>query len=130
MMETYPTDVPNSKKEEKRGIENITEEASIDANLGRVISIMRTYSGATRGDMADALSISENHLREIEAGRRTPSIKVLNAIAKFLGIKVKTLLVFCEDEDLLREIDPKAKVSPVKFRQSMLKLLQRLTKEG
>lgn len=70
-------------------------------DYGRAIRIVRNAYGLTQGELAERLSIGSSQLSLIEAGRRTPSLKVLDEVSNALGVPPHLLtLLASEPEDL------------------------------
>lgn len=65
--------------------------ANINEELGKRIRAIRRAKKMTQEDLAYESKIDYSYLNEIEAGKRNPSIKRINAIAKALKIPVKEL---------------------------------------
>ncbi|MBI4035910.1 helix-turn-helix transcriptional regulator [Candidatus Daviesbacteria bacterium] len=65
--------------------------ANINEALGKRIRAVRRAKKMTQEDLAYESKIDYSYLNEIEAGKRNPSIKRINAIAKALKIPVKEL---------------------------------------
>ena len=65
--------------------------ANINEVLGKRIRAVRRAKKMTQEDLAYESKIDYSYLNEIEAGKRNPSIKRINAIAKALKIPVKEL---------------------------------------
>lgn len=64
---------------------------NINEVLGKKIRAVRRAKKMTQEDLAYESKIDYSYLNEIEAGKRNPSIKRINAIAKALKIPVKDL---------------------------------------
>ncbi len=64
---------------------------NINKALGKKIRTMRRAKKMTQEDLAYESKIDYSYLNEIEAGKRNPSIKRINAIAKVLKISVSEL---------------------------------------
>lgn len=62
--------------------------------LGNKIQRIRKSLGHTQEDLADMVKISRTHMGHIEQGRKSPSLEVLEKIAKALKVKVKDLISF------------------------------------
>lgn len=60
-------------------------------NLGKKIQKIRKSIGLSQEDLADMVSISRTHAGHIEQGRKSPSMELLEKIAKVLKVKVKDL---------------------------------------
>ena len=77
-------------------------------NYGKAVKIVRTAHGLTQSDLADRLSIGASHLSLIEAGRRQPSVKVLEEIATALDVPPHLLtLLASEPGEIEKRVDPK-----------------------
>lgn len=59
--------------------------------LGRKIQKTRKALGITQEEFAYRTGISRTHAGHIEQGRKSPSFKVLEKMAKILRVKVKEL---------------------------------------
>lgn len=59
--------------------------------LGDKIQRLRKNIGLTQEELAEKLNISRTHVGHIEQGRKTPSLKLLNKLAKVLKVKVGEL---------------------------------------
>lgn len=59
-----------------------------DTNLGIVVKLLRESRGMSRMKLADAVGISESHLKKIEAGGRLPGIQTYQKIIETLEADV------------------------------------------
>ena len=59
--------------------------------LGKKIQKLRKELGLSQEQFAFKLSISRTHAGHIEQGRRSPSLEMLDKIARVLRVKVKDL---------------------------------------
>lgn len=59
--------------------------------LGKKIQKFRKHIGITQEKFAEKVHLSRTHMGHIEQGRKSPSLKVINRIAKALNVKVKDL---------------------------------------
>ena len=57
-------------------------------NMGKVIRLLREEKGMTRGELSEAVGISESHLKKIEAGARQPGINTYNKIMEALEVEL------------------------------------------
>lgn len=62
--------------------------------MGNKIQKYRKKSGYTQEELADIIKISRAHMRHIEQGRKSPSLEVLNKLAKALKVNASELLPF------------------------------------
>lgn len=76
-------------------------------NYGKAIKIVRTAHGLTQAELAERLSIGPSHLSLIEAGRRQPSLRVLDEISVALGVPPHLLMLLSSGpEDFEAHTDP------------------------
>ena len=61
----------------------------VKAKFGRKIQKRRKEMGITQEELADKLNLSRTHMGHIEQGRKSPSMEVLNKIAKALKTSPK-----------------------------------------
>ena len=57
-------------------------------NLGETIRLLRKARGMTITELAEAVGISESHLKKIEAGKRKPGIETYQRIISVLEMEV------------------------------------------
>ena len=61
-------------------------------DVGGRISELRRTAGLSQETLAWATDISKSYLSEVEAGQKAPSVAVLHALAKELGVPLWLLL--------------------------------------
>lgn len=76
--------------------------------LSEALRLIRVYHDLKQQDLAEKLEISKSYLSEIESGKKTPSIELINKYASQFGIPASSILFFSENLE-----DP-SKVSRVK----------------
>ncbi len=59
--------------------------------LGRKIQKMRKDLGVSQEEFAFKLGVSRTHIGHIEQGRKSPSLELLDKIARSLKVRVKDL---------------------------------------
>lgn len=64
---------------------------SVLSQLGKRIRYLRTQKGLTQLDLAVDASITTSYLSNLEAGKRNPSVAVLNQLCSALGISLEEL---------------------------------------
>lgn len=64
--------------------------------LGHAIRVLRIAKGLNRKALAEGAGVSYPYLSEIEGGKKSPSAKVLKALADELGIAVHRLMEMAE----------------------------------
>ena len=70
-----------------------------DLSLGDNIRAFRKMKEITVEDLAEAVGISESHLKKIESGTRQPSMATYQRIVEILGIK----MVIDNQEETVKE---------------------------
>jgi transcriptional regulator with XRE-family HTH domain len=63
----------------------------IQQQLGKTIQRQRKIRGLTQEALAEAVNVNRAYIGHIEQGRRTPSISMLEKIAKALKVPVSEL---------------------------------------
>ena len=63
----------------------------MEQNYGKAFRIIRAAFGLRQSELADRMPISASQLSLIEAGKRQPSLKVVNALAR--AVRVPAALV-------------------------------------
>jgi transcriptional regulator with XRE-family HTH domain len=77
-------------------------------NYGKAVKIVRAAQGLTQSELANRLSIGASHLSLIEAGKRQPSLKVLDEISAALDVPPHLLTLLASDpEEIEKRVDPK-----------------------
>lgn len=64
----------------------------ISKQFGKTVRKIRLKKGLSQGDVARRLNLHRSYLSGIERGIRNPSLKVMQKIAKDLGVKVGDLI--------------------------------------
>jgi transcriptional regulator with XRE-family HTH domain len=62
--------------------------------FGRHLQKVRKSKDITQEELAENIGVSQTWIAYLETGRTTPSIKILQKVAKALGVKVKDLIPF------------------------------------
>lgn len=68
--------------------------ATTKEKLGNRIQKLRKSLGHSQEELAERLGISRAHMGHIEQGRKSPSIKLMEKLAKTLRVKVKDIFPF------------------------------------
>ena len=63
-------------------------------NLGRKIQRLRKSAGYTQEEFAEMVGISRTHIGHIEQGRKSPSLEIIEKIARILKTKIANLFDF------------------------------------
>jgi len=90
-------------------------------NYGRAIRIVRTAYGFTQAQLAERLSIGTSHLSLLEAGKRQPSVQVLEEVSTVLSVPPHLLTLLASEPS---DIDnPKNAGEIAKLAQALLRVL-------
>jgi transcriptional regulator with XRE-family HTH domain len=68
--------------------------ASLARGLGRRIRALRKEAGVTQERLAWACDLNKGYMSQLEAGKHTPSVPVLYALAKRLGVDLGDLVCY------------------------------------
>ena len=58
----------------------------MEQNYAKAFRVIRAAFGLKQSELADRMPISASQLSLIEAGKRQPSVKVVNGLAKAVGV--------------------------------------------
>ncbi len=73
-------------------------------NYAKAIRTIRAARGLSQKDLAARLKIDPSYVSLIEAGKRVPSISVLEDISKALDVPIYLLMLLSSEKDDLRGI--------------------------
>ncbi len=90
--------------------------ADLQETVGKVIRQERQERHFTIKELGDKAGISEIYMGEIERGQKYPSAKVLESLARSLGLQLDEFLELLADE-LRREREPQAVTTVIGFTQ-------------
>ncbi len=62
--------------------------------LGRKIQKLRNDIGFSQEELAEKVGISRTHMGHVEQGRKVPSLKVMEKLARILKVRVSELFPF------------------------------------
>ena len=78
------------------------------ASLGSGIKKARADKKMTQEKLAELVGVSPNHLKQLEGGRRKPSIRVLGRLVEVLDLSLDSLYMSSDDDsDEVKEIKSK-----------------------
>lgn len=60
--------------------------------MGHIIFVLRHTLSLSQADLAARCNVTQQFVQQIEAGKRTPSLKVAKRIAAALGVTVDYLI--------------------------------------
>lgn len=69
--------------------------------INRALRLAREFHRMKQVELARRLNISTSYLSEIEAGKKPPSIELLDGYAKVFGVPASTFLLFQEQMEPL-----------------------------
>jgi transcriptional regulator with XRE-family HTH domain len=90
-------------------------------NYGRAIKIVRTAHGLTLAQLADRVSVGSSHLSLIEAGKRKPSLDVLQEISVALDVPLHLLTLLGSDPSEFDSAENATRVTEIA--KTLLRLL-------
>ena len=67
--------------------------------LSEALRLIRVFHDMKQKDLAERLEISNSHLSEIEAGKKHPTIELVNRYSLEFGIPSSSILFFAENLD-------------------------------
>lgn len=65
--------------------------------LTEALRVMRIFHDLSQKELAEKLGISKSHLSEIEAGKKTPTLHLLERYAKVFDVPVSSIMFFSEN---------------------------------
>ena len=76
--------------------------------LSEALRLIRVFHDMKQRDLADKLGVSNSHISEIEAGKKQPSLELIDRYSNEFGIPSSSILFFAENlEDSSNVSDPK-----------------------
>ncbi|MCQ2794731.1 MAG: helix-turn-helix domain-containing protein [Bacilli bacterium] len=72
---------------------------TLPVQFGMRVKYLRAQRKMSQEDLALEINVSKNYLSDIECGRRNPTLKVMNKIAKGLKVDLATLLLGVGDKN-------------------------------
>ncbi|WP_373529975.1 helix-turn-helix transcriptional regulator [Nostoc sp.] len=64
--------------------------------LSEALRLMRVFYDLTQKELAEKLGISKSYLSEIESGKKTPTLELLNRYSEFFDIPASSIMFFSE----------------------------------
>ncbi|MGH8072892.1 MAG: helix-turn-helix transcriptional regulator [Lysobacter sp.] len=64
--------------------------------FGEALRLVRSFHEVNQSDLAEAIGISRSYLSEIESGKKTPSLDLLQRYAEHFDIPLSSLVLFSE----------------------------------
>ncbi len=95
--------------------------------MGEALRLLRVFYGYKSAEMGKLLGISQSYVSEIENGKRTPTLEVIDKYAQIFGMKKSTLFLFIES---IQEEDTQNLSKNQRVAATGMKLLKVLEKTG
>lgn len=64
--------------------------------LNYALKTLRQFEGITQAELAQQLNVSVSHISEIETGKNTITLEMLNKYANYFDVPVSHLMLFAE----------------------------------
>ncbi|SFM34675.1 helix-turn-helix domain-containing protein [Pelosinus propionicus] len=93
--------------------------------INEALRLVRLAHGYKSKEVAEKIGVSASYLSEIESGKKTPTLDLLQKYSDVFGIRLSTLMFFAEE--LNREI-PKEKIKD-NVRKYIFKLMKLIEKQ-
>jgi transcriptional regulator with XRE-family HTH domain len=92
----------------------------MEQNYAKAFRIIRAAFGLRQSELADRMSISASQLSLIEAGKRQPSVKVVNALAKAVGVPAALITLLASTAE---EVEGQPREDIADLSRALLRLL-------
>jgi transcriptional regulator with XRE-family HTH domain len=80
--------------------------------VSEALKLLRDFHDLTQQELAEKLQVSRSYLSEIESGKKTPSMEIIDAYSRVFKIPKSSLFYFIEAlEDESVSSSPKAKLA-------------------
>ena len=78
-------------------------------NLNKILKQIRIFSYLNQAQLSDKISLSRSYISQIEAGKKTPSMKILEKYAKTFDIPLAAIMIFADDYENKKDWKNKTK---------------------
>ena len=92
----------------------------MEQNYAKAFRIIRAAFGLKQSELADRMVISASQLSLIEAGKRQPSLRVVNALARAVGVPAALVSLLASSEE---DVDERASGDISDLARALLRLL-------
>ena len=90
--------------------------------INEALKLLRLYCGYTQSEMAKRLSVTQSMVSDVEGGRKTVTMDLLEAYSDAVNVRMSQLLFFAEEV----EGQPVAGRGQLIVADKVLKLLEKL----
>jgi transcriptional regulator with XRE-family HTH domain len=73
-------------------------------NYGRALRMVRLARRLTQKELGEVAGVGQGYVSQIENGKRTPSLEVLEVVANRLEVSLHLIVLLASDEEDLRGI--------------------------
>lgn len=67
--------------------------------LSRALRLIRIFHDIKQNELAEKLGVSRSYLSEIESGKKSPSLEIVNKYSEYFDIPASSILFFSEQLD-------------------------------
>jgi transcriptional regulator with XRE-family HTH domain len=92
----------------------------MEQNYGKAFRILRAAFGLKQSELAERMPITASQLSLIEAGKRQPSLRVLNALASAVGVPAALISLLASTTN---EVESKSNEEISDLARALLRLL-------
>lgn len=92
----------------------------MEQNYAKAFRIIRAAFGLRQSDLADRMPISASQLSLIEAGKRQPSLKVVNGLARAVGVPAALVTLLASTAE---DVEGRSKEDISDLARALLRLL-------
>jgi transcriptional regulator with XRE-family HTH domain len=92
----------------------------MEQNYGKAFRIIRAAFGLKQSELAERMPITASQLSLIEAGKRQPSLRVLNALASAVGVPAALISLLASTTN---EVESKSNEEISDLARALLRLL-------
>jgi transcriptional regulator with XRE-family HTH domain len=95
-------------------------QSSMQQDYARAFRVIRAAFGLRQSELAERMPVTSSQLSLIEAGKRQPSLRVINALAEAVGIPAALITLLASSTD---EIESKSNEDISDLARALLRLL-------
>ena len=92
--------------------------------VSEVLRLLRVYNDLKAADLAEKLNLSASYISELESGKKTPSLEIINKYSNFFEVPSSSIFLMSESLDSNKK-DLKHKIS-----RALISILQGIEKNA